>query len=218
MRFRQITKVGNYRIKGNSTVLEVFQGRRILHATLHYFIKVEDKNEVISDRVFYHMMEEDKGHVLTHKKYDAQSELSKSEKNDCFVRAVASACDVQYEKAHSYVKEKFKRKDGDGTRATYGMIGLTEMLGKKVEHLGIEWSRETGHEYYCGKRLFNNVRSKSNRKVFYTVGKFLEDYQEGTYIILIRKHAFTIIDGIVHGNTEDSKRLRARILNVYKLT
>ena len=38
------------------------------------------------------------------------SETAKQEKNDCVVRAIANACDVNYDQAHKYVTDTFDRK------------------------------------------------------------------------------------------------------------
>ena len=44
-----------------------------------------------------------------------KSEAAKREKNDCVVRAVANACNANYEQAHARVKDAFGRQDGKGT-------------------------------------------------------------------------------------------------------
>ena len=48
----------------------------------------------------------------------SKSEIARSEKNDCVVRAIANAFKVNYDMAHVFVKENFDRKDGKGTQAT----------------------------------------------------------------------------------------------------
>ena len=45
-----------------------------------------------------------------------ESVKAKNEKNDCFVRAVASASGSSYDAAHSFVKDTFQRQDGQGTQ------------------------------------------------------------------------------------------------------
>ena len=40
-----------------------------------------------------------------------ESPLAKSECSDCVVRAIASATEMDYDSAHQFVKEKFKRKN-----------------------------------------------------------------------------------------------------------
>ena len=44
------------------------------------------------------------------------SEIASMEKNDCVVRAIANACDVNYSQAHKYVADTFDRKKGQGTQ------------------------------------------------------------------------------------------------------
>ena len=55
------------------------------------------------------------------KGYD-NSSIAKSETNDCVVRAIASAFDLEYDKAHKFVGDKFGRKPRQGT---FGFIGAT---------------------------------------------------------------------------------------------
>ena len=38
------------------------------------------------------------------------SKIAKSEKNDCFVRAMAAATDTDYDTSHEFVKKTFNRK------------------------------------------------------------------------------------------------------------
>ena len=42
----------------------------------------------------------------------SKSKLAGNEKNDCFVRACSNAFDVSYEEAHSFVADRFDRKNG----------------------------------------------------------------------------------------------------------
>ena len=43
------------------------------------------------------------------------SKKAKSEKKDCVVKAIASSTNVDYDTAHSWVKENFEREDKKGT-------------------------------------------------------------------------------------------------------
>jgi hypothetical protein len=55
----------------------------------------------------------------------SDSIIAKGEINDCVVRAFASCFDLQYDKAHKFVKEKFNRVDRQGTFHTVNsMMGL----------------------------------------------------------------------------------------------
>jgi hypothetical protein len=51
----------------------------------------------------------------------------------------------------------------------------------------------------------------------YTTISFLKKFPKGRYFILIKGHAFAIIDGVVYGNQEDATRLRARVLQAFKI-
>src|SRR6056300_1509704 len=58
-----------------------------------------------------------------------ESVKAKNEKNDCFVRAVASASGSSYDAAHAYVKDTFKRQDGQGTQFVDStMLNLEDKL------------------------------------------------------------------------------------------
>jgi len=50
-----------------------------------------------------------------------------------------------------------------------------------------------------------------------TVGTFAKEYNTGTYIIRVDRHAFTIKDGCVIGNPEDATKLRKIIKNAWRI-
>jgi hypothetical protein len=50
-----------------------------------------------------------------------------------------------------------------------------------------------------------------------TVGTFAKEYNTGTYIIRVARHAFTIKDGHVIGNPNDATQLRKIIKNAWKI-
>ena len=45
-----------------------------------------------------------------------------------------------------------------------------------------------------------------------TTGTFIKKYPVGRYLVVVRGHAFSIIDGVVVGNIEDSKMKKRVIL------
>ena len=57
-----------------------------------------------------------------------KSETAKREKNDCAVRAVANACNVNYEQAHAWVKDAFGRQDGKGTQMFNFIMKQTKQI------------------------------------------------------------------------------------------
>lgn len=156
-------------------------------------------------------------YINTTKEYNNESVISKSEKNDCVVRAFASACNVPYDEAHAFVKEKFNRKNRDGTLYTAVTIeALGEAMGCKIKTLGIKWSEETGVNFYSGHRPFNGRSKRRKRNKHFTTKSFIKANPKGTFLILCRGHAFTIKDGIVFGNTADSKQMLTRVTNAYQ--
>jgi hypothetical protein len=134
----------------------------------------------------------------------ADSALAKSETNDCVVRAIASAFDIEYFKAHKWVADKFNRKPKKGT---FGFpIGMNRMSDNK-----------TRMNYKSTKTIDPKHLTTNNGKSKMTVGTFAKEYNIGTYIIRVDRHAFTIKDGSVIGNPEDATKLRKIIKNAWKI-
>ena len=168
----------------------------------------------------------------------SQSTIAKSETNDCCVRAFASVTESPYDDAHTYVKKIFKRKKGEGTpRFPLTMserVGLKTLNGYKYKELKnhdkttfkkrvryyCDWDDEFKYryeedtldsKYYPLITTYGKTRASQM-----TVGTFIKEYNVGRYLIHVRGHAFTIIDGVVVGNPCDSKQLKCRIVGAYK--
>jgi hypothetical protein len=134
----------------------------------------------------------------------SDSALAKSERGDCVVRAVASAYDIHYDKAHQWVADNFKRKPKKGT---YGFpIGMNKMSDNK-----------TRFNYKRTKTIDPKFLTTNNGKSKMTVGTFVKEYDKGTYIIRVSGHAFTIKDGSVIGNTNDAEQIRKVVKNAWKI-
>jgi hypothetical protein len=139
------------------------------------------------------------------KGYD-ESSIAKGETNDCVVRAFASAFEVSYDYAHKYVRENFNRINRQGT---YGTVHKMRQIAedrrqinyKKVKCLGTKTSD------YGQYSLKYQVKTKDGVvKRDMTVGTFAKQNPVGTFFILVSRHAFTIKDGVVIGNWEDSQK------------
>ena len=134
----------------------------------------------------------------------SDSALAKSETNDCVVRAIASAFDLDYNKAHQWVANKFKRHFRKGT---FGFpIGMNAMS-----------DNNTRFNYKRTKTIDPKYLTTNGGKSKMTVGTFAKEYNTGTYIIRVARHAFTIKDGWVIGNPEDATKLRKIIKNAWKI-
>ena len=116
----------------------------------------------------------------------SESKIAKSETADCVVRAFASAFDISYDRAHKYVAEKFNRQP---KRGTYGTVSRLVQM--------------------ADNRTTVNVTIKGEKKLRQmTVGTFIKQNPKGTFFVLVRQHAFTIKDGVVIGNYEDSVKTK----------
>jgi hypothetical protein len=168
----------------------------------------------------------------------SKSEIAKSENNDCCVRAFASVTESSYDEAHDYVKKTFNRHNNQGTPRF--PLTMSEREGLKTLN-GYRYKELKNHDkttykkpmrYYCREDFKYKYRYVEcildsrrcplittygkTRASQMTVGTFLKEYNVGRYLIHVRGHAFTIIDGVVVGNPLDSKQIKCRIVGAYK--
>jgi hypothetical protein len=151
------------------------------------------------------------------KGYD-NSVIAKSENNDCVVRAIASAFEIHYDYAHQTVADTFGRKPKEGTRGfVYGMNRIAKdrtRIGRKCcKMMGKPMSQNSSFN-----TLSYEVKVKGQKVTRQmTVGTFATKYPKGTYILTVKQHAFTIKDGIVIGNLEDSTKKRKIVQAAWKV-
>jgi len=137
------------------------------------------------------------------------TKLAKSETNDCVVRAVAAAFELEYDAAHAWIKDKFNRKNKKGTFGApiyFRDVAVKDekVLGKKVSMLG--------------DAVHGMLKTTYNiNKWNMTFGTFQKIYKTGTFILFVRKHAFVLRDGVVIGNSDDATRLRTRIHTAFQI-
>ena len=143
----------------------------------------------------------------------SDSTIAKTESNDCVVRAISSAFEMHYDEAHQFVKVKFGRKDRKGTAFFVG--GLRHMINNKVKINGKLFEtmgNEYGHVSYEVKVKGQMVKRNM------TTGTFIKRYPVGKYLVVVRGHAFSIIDGQVVGNTSDATMKKRVICNAFKIS
>jgi hypothetical protein len=134
----------------------------------------------------------------------SESVIAKKENSDCVVRAIASSSDMTYDKAHKWVSDKFNRKPKKGT---FGFApGMNGMCNDNTK-----LNRKTVTTIPSSNLTTNNGKSKM------TVGTFIREYNKGTYILRVTGHAFTIKDGVVIGNWEDSTKIRRVVKNAWRI-
>ena len=132
------------------------------------------------------------------------------ENNDCVVRAIAVASDLDYASAHQWVKEKLKRPDRKGTSVTAYRLSTLIQAGEKINNKQIV---SIPH-----KELINPAYT--HKKVQYTEGTFSQKHNKGTYFVLVKGHALAIKDGIIYDNSNYKIRnngFRRPIRNAFKL-
>jgi hypothetical protein len=143
----------------------------------------------------------------------SDSTIAKTETNDCVVRAISSAFEMHYDESHQLVKVKFGRKNREGTRNFVG--GLRCMINDKVkinDKLFETMGNEYGHVSYEVKVKGQMVKRNM------TTGTFIKRYPVGKYLVVVRGHAFSIIDGQVVGNTSDATMKKRVINNAFKIS
>ena len=111
----------------------------------------------------------------------SDSLIAKGETNDCVVYATASAFDLTYDQAHQLVREKFNRKDRKGTQ-TFGLLN-----GLRKEYIEV---KAINTYTVRGKQIDRAAK----------VYSFAEANPQGTYFIVISRHALVIKDGVVYDN------------------
>lgn len=115
------------------------------------------------------------------------------ERNDCTVRALASAGEMRYSDAWSICKD-FGRKTGRGMSVNE----IRKML--KFNFIGVKYNA-------IQKRYVDGKRETT------TLAKLLKDprFQTGAHYVIVTGHAFAIKDGVVYGNSNDAGRTRAHV-------
>jgi len=130
------------------------------------------------------------------------STYAKNEKNDCAVRALANAFNITYDTAHMFAADKFKRKAKKGVK---GMFITLSKLGFATFDLFQDSlfpeTRTYGIHPLARSKSGKLVNTKyTHKEVNHTVKTFCEQYNKGTYIVIVAKHALTIKEGIVIDN------------------
>lgn len=97
------------------------------------------------------------------------SDLARSERNDCVVRAVMECLGVYYDEAHKLV-QPYRAGKGKGT-----------------------WTIKLMNDPYF-KARFNRMQVFTRRM---TVAQFLREHPKGRFIVTVNRHGFAVINGVV---------------------
>lgn len=121
----------------------------------------------------------------------SSSDLHQGERSDCSVLAWAKAFNCTYEQAHKYLKRH----------------GRKNRRGSTLDIL---------------EDCFNGVKKRPIKKGPYTrknritVNQFLKRHPKGNYYVVVRKHAFAIVDGIIQDWKEGKRRQITSAWRVYE--
>jgi hypothetical protein len=142
----------------------------------------------------------------------SESVIAKSEDNDCVVRAIATAADMDYDSAHKFTREKFCRNNKKGVYRFASTINLLSKNNEQINGKSIEIITEEHNTmlYYVTVKGMKTLRRT-------TTGSFIKRYPVGTYIVTVSRHAFTIKDGVVIGNLADGKQMKKHIYGAWKI-
>ena len=136
----------------------------------------------------------------------SESLIAKNESNDCFVRAVASSFDCPYDTAHAWVKEKFGRKNRKGTMNAASKMATMSSLGQTFNCKSVKTIGDL--------RTIDIVKGRMKRT---TLNQFIKKYSTGTYILIVRGHAFTVKDGAVIGNKQDATSMKKIVHEAFEI-
>jgi hypothetical protein len=134
----------------------------------------------------------------------AESELARSETNDCVVRAIASSSNMAYDKAHKWVADNFNRKNREGTYLFHTCMNIVNQRNMRI-------NRRKVHIIDREQLRTNGGKSKM------TVGTFVKNNTKGSFIIQVSGHAFTVKDGNIIGNLDDAIKTRRVILGAWRI-
>lgn len=142
---------------------------------------------------------------------DFKCELENEDRNNCSVRALATAFEKSYKMAFMGAQMLFDRKRNQGASGfSVARMHKNEWLwDKKVTRMGRVLEGEEYREEQLGK--FYHVGGGEKRFRRMSTGTFFKTYTKGTYILVVRGHMFTIKDGEVLGNRADATMLKRPI-------
>ena len=165
-----------------------------------------------------------------------ESKIAKSEHNDCSVRAISNAFNINYDKAHKFLTENYYRLSRKGVSSlNWHKVNdkfsdeNTEIFNKKIKKIEYDevevdakccvrksnyWEDGSSVNYKKKLKLYTKRGSKYSQM---TVGSFLKKYKKGVYIISVRSHTFTIKDSVVYGNSVDGVKMRVPIEKVWEI-
>ena len=142
------------------------------------------------------------------------TDKSGSETNDCSVRAFTTALDVDYDSAHSYLKETFKREDKKGCLKMDLTARKISLSGETQKIENVEFNIEVLPENKVTNTYKLHGEEIARKK---TVKSFIKDFAEGIYLVLVSGHVFTVKNGLMIDNVGEEWRPTRKVECVLEL-
>lgn len=140
------------------------------------------------------------------------TDKSSSETNDCSVRAFTTALDVDYDSAHSYLKETFKREDKKGCKKMNYTAQKLEGNTQKIDDVEFDITVLPEDKVTNTYKLHGEVIARKK-----TVKSFIKDFAEGIYLVLVAGHVFTVKNGLMIDNVGEEWRPTRKVECVLEL-
>ncbi len=140
------------------------------------------------------------------------TDKSSSEKNDCSVRAFTTALDINYDSAHTYLKETFKREDKKGCKNMNLTAKKLEGETQKINNVEFDIISLPEDKITNNYKLHGEVIARKK-----TVKSFLRAFTKGIYLVLVSGHVFTIKNGLMIDNVGEEWRPTRKVECVLEL-
>ena len=140
------------------------------------------------------------------------TDKSGSETNDCSVRAFTTALDVDYDSAHSYLKETFKREDKKGCKKMNYTAKKLEGETQKSDDVEFDITVLPEDKVTNTYKLHGEVIARKK-----TVKSFIKDFAQGIYLVLVSGHVFTVKNGLMIDNVGEEWRPTRKADSAFEL-
>lgn len=140
------------------------------------------------------------------KDFNQTTITNKHEKNDCVVRAIATSFGIEYKRSHQICENLFNRKRRDGTQGLPAKLSNPNIVSQ-LESMGYSFKPYTVNY----TRKWDNGIQKMN------IRRFCRTYSQGTFLVLVSKHALTIKDGEVIDWDNFKPKLQRKVLHAWKV-
>jgi hypothetical protein len=124
--------------------------------------------------------------MTKHITLNPRPEAFANERNDCAVRAMTLATGRPYAEVHALLA-KYGRKTRRGTPFSSMDSALTELGLPKLTRCETDYQLVGGG--YFGRRSWRDTSRP-------TLARFAAEHRRGRYIVVIRGHAFALVDGM----------------------